>query len=62
MRHTSSPIVLSFVIMRASWKQRKWSQQIDMMFLRSNIDLGQVISLESLFFENWFKTKLIHAG
>ena len=51
MRHTSSPIVLSFVIMRASWKQRKWSQQIDMMFLRSNIDLGQLISLESLFYK-----------
>ena len=51
MRHTSSPIVLSFVIMQASWKQRKWSQQIDMMFLRSNIDLGQLISLESLFYK-----------
>ena len=58
MRHTSSPIVLSFVIMRASWKQRKWSQQIDMMFLRSNIDLGQVISLESLFYKTDSKQSL----
>ena len=58
MRHTSSPIVLSFVIMRASWKQRKWSQQIDMMFLRSNIDLGQLISLESLFYKTDSKQSL----